>query len=91
MDLSVRVPLPSRKQAVAMAGAAALGFTEVVSAPLAVGLVVLPLVWNLARPQQRAAIHAGVGVERTPSPPAANGDAAPSGTPNARPKAATAG
>jgi hypothetical protein len=63
MDLSVRVPLPSRKQAIAIAGAAALGVTEVVSAPVAVGLAVLPLVWNLARPRQRAAIHAGVQLE----------------------------
>lgn len=79
MGLSVRVPLPSRKQALAIAGAAALGVTEVVSAPVAVGLAVLPLVWNLARPQQHAAIHAGVQMERTPTAPAANGTAATPG------------
>jgi hypothetical protein len=86
MDLSVRLPLPSRKQAIAIAGAAALGVTEVVSAPVAVGLALLPLVWNVARPQQRAAIHAGVQVERPAIAPAVNGRATPPEAPASTPE-----
>ena len=55
MNVLAQVPLPSRKQTIAVAGALLLGVTDTVSVPVAVGLALLPLAWRIVREREEAA------------------------------------
>ena len=76
MTMLAQVPLPSRKQAIAVAGAVLLGVTDTVSAPIAVGLAVLPLAWRLLRGGEQTTVSAAGGAPRVGPPPRPRGSRA---------------